>query len=143
MATLVTTATAEFLAKVGRELADQGARMMNVLEGRLIAHQGGSLTFRTVDNRPGQGEAQFGAYVDLWAGMTAPVAIVWPQRSHGSVATNPHHARHLAVVVKLSTGFQYGVVDAGRSLEWLKESHSRVFQIKRCLRHHSPEELEL
>lgn len=136
----IKTASEDLLRKVVSEVSQLGTSMYHMLEGRLIAHQGGSLTFRTIDNRPGQGEEQFGAYVDLWDGMTPPVAIVWPQRTSGSVATGTFQARHLAVAVKLATGFRYGVVEAGRPLEWLPETHPRVFPIKRCIMQHRKEE---
>lgn len=133
------TLAATFIQKVEQLLHDHGHEMRRMLEGKLVAPQSGGLLFRV----GGHHGDHFASYLELFEGMTEPVAIVFPHRIVGGLATDTHVARYMVVCAKLQTGMRYGAMFDGKPFEWLVPNHPLVDGIKRTLREYQQEGVQL
>lgn len=127
------------MQKVETLMREHGHEMRRMLEGKLIAPQSGGLLFRLGGNLGDN----FASYLELFHGMTEPVAIVFPHRIVGGIATDTHVSRYMAVVARLTTGYRYGVMFDGKPFEWLLPNNPIVDGIKRTLRAHAQEGAEV
>lgn len=111
--------------------------MLGICAGKILAPDSGDLTFRLLD---GPRHDTFEKYVQMFSEASAPVAIVWPMRVAGGIATTTHQSRFLAMAVKLPGARRFAVKDPQRPMEWLIIGSPRVSQILRCLNEFGPNE---
>lgn len=125
------TVAGSFMQRLERQANDQGHAWARNLEGRLLAPDSGGLNFRLNTDRAGE---TFATYVELFDGMTAPVALVWPMRHTGGIATSHAQSRYLAIYVRLATGDRWATLDYDKPrIEWQPATSPRVAELKRCL----------